>query len=53
MLMLAFNYLIAQKEFPIWESEIPGQLTSTEYQEYSTGGDSKDILRIHQVVTPS
>ena len=53
ILMFAFNYLIAQKEFPIWESEIPGQLTSTEYQEYSTGGDSKDILRIHQVVTPS
>ncbi len=53
ILMFAFNCLSAQEEFPIWESEIPGQLTSTEYQEYTTGGDANDILRVHQVVTPS
>ena len=44
---LLFNHSIAQKEFPVWEQSIPGQLTSEKVKEYITG------VKVHQVVEPT
>ena len=54
VILLNINSLTAQEEFPLWENGIPGQIVSSEVEEYASGGNQPDdVLRIHQVVAPS
>lgn len=53
-LLFSCTLLFAQEEFPIWKTSIPGQIKTSEVQEFKKGGTSaKDVLRVHQVVEPT
>ncbi|MDG1762215.1 MAG: alpha/beta hydrolase [Flavobacteriaceae bacterium] len=53
-LLLSLNGVQAQEEFPLWKTNIPGQLINSEVKEFYEGGTSEtDVLRVHQVVKPT
>ena len=46
-LLLSLNGLQAQEEFPVWETQIPGQIFASDFKEYTRGGNSEsDVLRV-------
>lgn len=54
MLLFTLTKIIAQEEFPLWKTNIPGQLINSEVNEFYDGGTSEtDVLRVHQVVKPT
>lgn len=54
ILIFSINNLICQEEFPIWESNIPGQIITSKVQEFKTGETSVyDVLKVHQVLEPT
>ena len=54
IIFISTDILMAQKEIPLWETSIPGEIKSDAVKEYSTGEiESENLLRIHQVINPT
>jgi len=53
LLGLIFNFGFAQNEILLWSQGIPGGIDTKEVEEFKSGDKNGEILRIHQVVTPS
>ena len=54
ILLISIDQMLAQEEFLIWDTSIPGQIITSKVQEYKEGGSSEtDVLRVYQVVEPT